>query len=92
MSEGVAPVPVELSVLTRDIDPERTVLIFGAGSSIPSGAPSVGQLQEHFAKKFNVSNIGYTLAEQTGIIENRTRDRARLILELRSQFDPGLSS
>lgn len=78
--------PIELSVLTRDIDPERTVLMFGAGSSIPSGAPSVARLQEHFAKIFNVSSDGYTLAEQTGIIENRTRDRARLILELRSQF------
>jgi SIR2-like domain/ATPase family associated with various cellular activities (AAA) len=78
--------PVDLSTLTRDIDPERTVLMFGAGSSIPSGAPSVRQLQEHFAKTFNVSGTDYTLAEQTGIIENRIHDRARLILELKSQF------
>ena len=78
--------PVDLSILTRDIDPERTVLIFGAGSSIPSGAPSVGDLQDHFSKAFGVSGIEYTLAEQTGIIENRTRDRAKLIFELRSMF------
>lgn len=78
--------PVDLSTLTRSIDPERTVLLFGSGSSIPSGAPSVKQLQEHFAKVFGVAVSDYTLAEQAGIIENRTRDRARLIQELRTQF------
>ena len=78
--------PVELQVLTQRIDPERTVLLFGSGSSIPSGAPSVTQLQEHFAKTFGVLQGDYTLAEQTGIIENRTRDRLRLIQELRTQF------
>ncbi len=78
--------PVELQTLIRNIDPGRTVLIFGAGSSIPSGAPSVDELQEHFAKRFSVSDLQYNLAEQTGIIESRTRDRAGLILELRSLF------
>jgi NAD-dependent SIR2 family protein deacetylase len=78
--------PVDLPTLTRNIEPERTVLLFGAGSAIPSGAPSVRQLQEHFAKVFNVAPNDYTLAEQTGIIENRIHDRARLIQELRTQF------
>jgi NAD-dependent SIR2 family protein deacetylase len=78
--------PVELVTLTRSIEPERTVLLFGSGSSIPSGAPSVRQLQEHFAKVFGVVANDYTLAEQAGIIENRTRDRTKLIQELRTQF------
>ena len=78
--------PVDLPTLTRNIEPERTVLLFGAGSSIPSGAPSVRQLQEHFARIFGVAASDYTLAEQAGIIENRTRDRAKLIQELRTQF------
>jgi TATA-box binding protein (TBP) (component of TFIID and TFIIIB) len=71
--------PVELQVLTRNVEPERTVLMFGSGSSIPSGAPSVKQLQEHFTQVFGVPTADYTLAEQTGIIESRTRDRPRLI-------------
>ncbi len=78
--------PVELPTLTRTIEPERTVLLFGAGSSIPSGAPSVKQVQQHLAKVFNVAADDYTLAEQAGIIENRAHDRARLILEVRTQF------
>lgn len=78
--------PVEIAALTRGIEPMRTVLLFGAGSSIPSGAPSVASLQAHFEKVFGVPASGYSLAEQTGIIETRTRDRARLITELRSQF------
>lgn len=78
--------PIELNVLTRDVHPEHTVLMFGSGSSIPSGAPSVKQLQDHFEKIFGVSASEYNLQEQTGIIENRTRDRAKLISELRSQF------
>jgi SIR2-like domain len=78
--------PIDPATLTRDIEPERTVLLFGAGSSIPSHAPSVERLQEHFERVFGVSAKGYSLAEQTGIIEQRTRDRARLISELRTQF------
>ena len=78
--------PVEIAALTHGIDPMRTVLLFGAGSSIPSGAPSVASLQDHFERVFGIPASGYSLAEQTGIIEARTRDRARLITELRGQF------
>lgn len=46
----------------------------------------MAQLQAHFEKTYGVPASGYTLAEQTGIIENQTKDRNRLIAELRSQF------
>jgi len=78
--------PVEMSVLTRSIDPRKTVLLFGAGASIPSGAPSVSRLQEKFEEKFSVPREGYTLSEQTGIIENQTKDRKSLIKELQSML------
>ncbi len=78
--------PIEVSQLVAGLVPEATSLLFGAGSSIPSNAPSVGQLQRHFEAVFGVSARDYNLAEQTGIIEQRTRDRRRLIEELRSQF------
>jgi hypothetical protein len=60
--------------------------LFGAGSSIPSNAPGVADLQNHFEKQFGVSAANYSLAEQTAIIEQQTRDRARLISELRWCF------
>lgn len=78
--------PIQMDRLVGGIDPERTVLFFGSGSSLPSGAPTGTQLQAHFEKVFGVRASGYTLAEQTGIIENQTRDRTRLVAELRSQF------
>jgi hypothetical protein len=77
---------MDLAKLVRDVDPERTVLLFGAGSSIPSGAPSVAQLQRRFEKAFDVPGDGYGLSEQAGIIENKIRDRRRLIEELQSAF------
>lgn len=78
------PLPIDRLVST--IDTSRTVLFFGSGSSIPSGAPGVDHLKAHFEKAFAVAAQGYTLSEQTGIIENQTKDRTRLIAELRSQF------
>ncbi len=78
--------PVDLGVFVREIQPSRTVLLFGAGSSIPSGAPSVGVLQKRFEEKFHVSAKDYSLAEQTGIIEQQTRDRRAVIEELQSCF------
>src|ERR1017187_7906207 len=77
---------IPLSVLADNIDPQRTVLLFGAGSSIPSGAPTVQRLKQHFERVFGVHAADYTLAEQSGMIEQATGDRARLIEELRSQF------
>ncbi len=78
--------PIPMDRLVANLEPERAVLFFGSGSSLPSSAPSVVQLQSHFEKTFGVSAAGYTLAEQTGIIENQTKDRQRLIAELRSLF------
>src|ERR1700761_6948562 len=76
----------DLGTIVRSLTPERTVLLFGAGSSLPSGAPSVAQLQHAFERRFGVPASSYTLSEQTGIIEQKTRDRASLIEALRDEF------
>lgn len=76
----------QVSDLVARIRPERTVLLFGSGSSIPSNVPSVADLQAIFEDKFNVSASDYSLAEQTGIIEAKTGDRRGLIVSLRAAF------
>ncbi|MCJ2101950.1 SIR2 family protein [Methylobacterium sp. E-046] len=78
--------PVDLSTFVKSIRPSRTVLLFGAGSSIPSGAPSVQVLQRKFEDKFGISARDYSLAEQTGIVEHKIRDRRALIEELQTCF------
>ncbi len=78
--------PVDLAALARNVEPERTVLLFGSGSSMPSGAPSVKQIQNHFEKTFGVPASDYTLAEQAALIESQIPDRADLIRQLQSQF------
>ncbi|MBB4427101.1 hypothetical protein GGD66_005677 [Bradyrhizobium sp. CIR48] len=78
--------PVTVDDVIKNLQPARTILLFGAGSSIPSNAPSVHDLQRHFERTFSVPANQYSLAEQTGIIEYRTNNRKALIQELRSQF------
>lgn len=77
---------VEVEKFVTAVQPSNTVLLFGAGSSIPSHAPSVADLQRRFEQRFHETATGYSLAEQTGIIEQRTGDRKNLIAELRLAF------
>jgi hypothetical protein len=35
--------PIEMSAFVQDLRPESTILFFGAGSSLPSHAPSVAR-------------------------------------------------
>lgn len=46
---------IDLTVLGRRTDPERTILLFGSGSSIPSGGPSSQQLVTLLAEKFKIT-------------------------------------
>lgn len=79
--------PVELDKLVETLDPKETVLFFGAGSSIPSGAPGTTRLIEHLSKRFGIPGDGYTLAEFAGLIERKTEDRRRLIGDVRLLFN-----
>lgn len=78
---------IEIPVLLSSLDPEKTTILFGAGSSLPSHAASVADLQRHFENVFSVPASGYSLAEQTGIIEKQF-GRRRLIEELRTKIQP----
>ncbi|WLS04167.1 SIR2 family protein [Shinella oryzae] len=77
---------ISITELASQIIPEQTVLFFGAGSSIPSRAPSVAQLIEAIAREFKISPDGYTLPEFSGIAEEKSKSRYRLINTIRKLF------
>ena len=77
--------PVSLQELVDEIVPERTILIFGAGASIPSDAPSVKQIIDKISDVFKIPSDGLTLAEIAGLAE-RKRTRRELIQLVRDEF------
>lgn len=78
--------PTEIKQFLSRVRPSECVLLFGSGSSIPSNAPSVADLQARLEAEFDVPADGYSLAEQSGIIEVQIKERAILIASLRKAF------
>lgn len=76
---------ITLTELTKRIQPENTVLFFGAGSSLPSGAPSVSKVVETFSKSFDLDLGEYSLSEAASIVEQK-RSRVDMITSLRGLF------
>lgn len=71
--------PIDLQVLCRDLQPSRTILLFGSGSSIPSGAASTPELSKAICEQFGVNyDSTLSLAEITTLVEIR-RPRRELI-------------
>ena len=78
--------PIDLTVLSRRIDPSKTILVFGAGSSIPSGAPSTADLIECLGTEFNIQDAtNLSLADLATVIEARA-GRQPMIKFLCNQF------
>lgn len=75
---------VSMDEFISQVDPEKTVLLFGAGASIPSGAPGVNELVGHFAEKYDLDkDLG--LAEITFLAEKKA-SRRKIINDLRKFF------
>jgi hypothetical protein len=77
--------PIELTQFVDHIRPSNTVLLFGSGSSIPSGAPSTVRIVEHLSKALGFEHEKFTLAEIASLVEKRD-SRRRLISERRTLF------
>jgi hypothetical protein len=71
--------------LIKTIDPTRTVLFFGAGSSVPSGAPSAADLAQAIRLKFEIQNQALGLADVASLAEKKT-NRKQLVAFVRSNF------
>jgi hypothetical protein len=78
--------PTSLNDFVAQLVPESTILLFGAGSSIPSGAPGVEQIKAMLAEKFKQESAGFSLAEMADLVEQKTKDRQRMIKELQHLF------
>lgn len=66
---------ISIDQLVDRIVPEKTVLFFGSGSSVPSKGPTANDLIKIFADRFAIQADGYSLSEITGIAERRSNRR-----------------
>ena len=76
---------ISLEQLCQSINTSNTVLLFGSGSSIPSGAPSVDAIRTHLASGFSIDTADLSLSELAQVIEQRSTRRA-LVNSVRELF------
>lgn len=77
--------PLGIEELANTIDPENTVLLFGSGASIPSGAPSAKQLIDKLSAECGLPRDEYNLIEVSSLYEAKLK-RPALIKSLRESF------
>lgn len=78
--------PIDINILARQLEPESTALILGAGASIPSGAPTGNELRDILGQEFLINNYeSFPLSDLATIIEGK-RDRYSLIKEIRRRI------
>ena len=78
--------PIPLDEVAAYVTPNRTVLLFGAGASIPSGAPSSQDLIKHYSQNYGLPS-DLTLGEVTQLAQKKT-SRLKIIRELRDLLKP----
>ena len=76
---------IAIQELIDQIQPEKTILIFGVGASVPSNAPNVGALVEAISSEFEIEAEGLGLSEISSLAENK-RNRTDLIKLIRRKF------
>lgn len=81
--------PIDIETLCRQTEPKKTVLLFGAGSSCPSGGMTGRDLSEYLIKQFSDYKIGsgLTLSEVGTLIETKI-NRKELIKALQKALKP----
>ncbi|MGJ4890267.1 SIR2 family protein [Bradyrhizobium sp. HKCCYLRH3099] len=77
--------PIALKELVGRIRPRNTVLFFGSGSSIPSGACSAKDLATKLGEPIGLDAAQYSLSELAALYEGK-RDRKALINVIRANL------
>src|SRR5690348_12453217 len=78
---------ISVNAVADRIQPEKTVLLLGAGASVPSGAPTGLALAHSLAKELNPMPEGDDLSEIASIYENRMGRRS-LVASVRRRLSP----
>jgi len=73
---------ISISEMVSGLPVSQTILFFGAGSSIVSGAPTANELIKKLSTEYGIPDNGYTLREVACIIEEKA-SRRDLISSLR---------
>lgn len=85
---NIAGMPIGLDALASRLQPDRSVLILGAGAAIPSGAPAGADLARRLAADLVPESIvSDDLTEIASIIENRL-GRSALVAGVRRILEP----
>ncbi len=82
---------VPLDALAKQLKPEKTVLLFGAGASIPSGAPSVSEIVADLSAALGIFPEGYSFAEICSLFELQRyswQEMVRIIRKRMSNLRP----
>lgn len=78
--------PIDIDILVRQIQPEKTTLVLGAGVSIPSGAPAGDDLRDLLGEEFGIEDYkDYNLADLSTIIEVQ-RERIDIVRSIRDRI------
>lgn len=72
---GPEPAIVSVEELARSITPSQTVLLLGAGASIPSGAPSARELAADLSRELRGRVVSDDLIETSTILQQRVGRR-----------------
>lgn len=78
--------PTSLESLCAQIDPAKTALIFGAGASVPSGAPNGAQLADTLWRAVAGTEAQDTDLIETASILERRFNRRQVMDEIRKVF------
>lgn len=86
---GLGPEPsiVPLDELARALEPERTILLLGAGAAVPSGAPTGRDLAVHLSRELRGRVISDDLMEAATILQQRV-GRRPIVEEIRKLLKP----
>ena len=76
--------PISMDEFVSGVNPDKTVLLFGAGAALPSGAPSVSSLISHYSESYQLDG-DLSLDEITFLAQKKT-SRRKIIKDLRNFF------
>lgn len=80
--------PIDLQVLRRRTDPQKTILLFGAGSSVPSGGYTSQSLVQTLENRFAIDTGGSLQLPDIALVIEKKFGRRELVKALHEMIEP----